>query len=97
MKDRTVIVVSGSDGGIAYAKKTAEVLAGKGIPSLALAYWGTKNTPETLSLIPVETVQSAAEWLMEQGYSSVGIYGFSKGAEYALTSASLQPGKKSGS
>jgi dienelactone hydrolase len=90
-KDRAVIVVSGSDGGIAYARKVAEVLAGNGISSLALAYWGTGRTPKTLSLIPVETVQSAANWLTEQGYSKVGIYGFSKGAEYALTAASLLP------
>ena len=90
-RDRAVIVVSGSDGGIAYASKVAEVLAGNGITSLAVAYWGTERTPQTLSLIPVETVQSAAGWLVGQGYSSVGIYGFSKGAEYALTAASLLP------
>jgi dienelactone hydrolase len=90
-KDRAVIVVSGSDGGIAYAKKVAEVLAGNGISSLAVAYWKTDNTPQTLSLIPIETMQSAVDWLTQQGYPQVGIYGFSKGAEYSLTAASLIP------
>jgi dienelactone hydrolase len=90
-KDRAVIVVSGSDGGIAYAQKVAEVLAGNGITSLALAYWGTDSTPQTLSLIPTETVRYAVDWLTEKGYSKVGMYGFSKGAEYSLTAASLIP------
>jgi dienelactone hydrolase len=89
--DRAVIVVSGSDGGITYAQKVAKVLSSNGITSLALAYWETERTPKTLSLIPIETVQSAANWLTEQGYSTVGMYGFSKGAELSLTAASLIP------
>lgn len=56
-----------------------------------MAYWGTKQTPKTLSLIPIETIACAVHWLLKQGYSKVGIYGISKGAELALLSASLIP------
>jgi dienelactone hydrolase len=86
-----MIVVSGSDGGIKCANEIASVYSAYGITSLAIAYWNTKNTRKTLALIPIEIIQSAVLWLRENGYSKVGIYGISKGAELALTSASLIP------
>lgn len=89
--EKAMIVVSGSDGGIRWANKIASVYSAHGIPSLAVAYWKTKYTSNTLALIPIETIQSAVIWLKENGYSKVGIYGFSKGAELALISASLIP------
>ncbi len=90
-KDKALIVISGSDGGITWAKQIAELFSGKGIPALAVAYWGMKDMPKNLSLIPIETIQSAVCWLKEQGYQEIGIYGVSKGAELALTSASFLP------
>lgn len=90
-KNTACIVISGSDGGISWAKQIAKQLSSLHIASLAVAYWGTKQTPKALSLIPVETIQSAVCWLLKQGYHQVGIYGFSKGAELALLSASLIP------
>lgn len=89
--DKAMIVVSGSDGGIKWADKIASVYSSHGIPSLAVAYWKTKYTSNTLALIPIEIIQSAVTWLKGNGYSKVGIYGISKGAELALISASLLP------
>lgn len=89
--EKAMIVVSGSDGGIKWANEIASVYSAHGISSLAIAYWKTKYTPKTLALIPIEIIQSAVLWLKKNGYSKVGIYGFSKGAELALTSGSLIP------
>lgn len=86
-----MIVVSGSDGGIKWANEIASVYSACGISSLAIAYWNTENTRKTLALIPIEIIQSAVFWLRGNGYSKVGIYGISKGAELALTSASVIP------
>ncbi|MDR2898962.1 MAG: hypothetical protein LBU94_01460, partial [Clostridiales bacterium] len=88
-KDRAIITVSGSDGGIGWAKQIAGAFSANGIASLALSYWRTKNTPKTLSLIAIETIQYAVSWMKENGYAKIGIYGVSKGAELALTAGSL--------
>ncbi|MEA4970779.1 MAG: acyl-CoA thioester hydrolase/BAAT C-terminal domain-containing protein [Candidatus Pelethousia sp.] len=89
--DKAMIVVTGSDGGIRWARRIAAVFANRGVPALAVAYWGVKGTAKTLSLIPLETIQQAVSWLHQRGYTKVGIYGVSKGAELALTAASLIP------
>ncbi len=86
-----MIVVSGSDGGIKWASEIASVYSEHNIPSLAVAYWGTRYTAKALALIPIETILAAVLWLKNKGYSKVGIYGISKGAELALTSASIIP------
>ncbi len=90
-REKAMIVVSGSDGGIRWAQSIAEAFSKQGIPALAVAYWKTKNTSKSLSLVPVEIIQSAAIWLKNRGFSKVGIYGMSKGAELALIAASLIP------
>ncbi len=86
-----MIVVTGSDGGIKWAKSIAKAFSKQGIPALAVAYWKTKDTPKTLSLVPIEIIRSAVLWLKNNGFSKVGIYGMSKGAELALVAASLIP------
>ncbi|MCX7773775.1 MAG: hypothetical protein N2376_11755 [Clostridia bacterium] len=90
-KEKAIIVVSGSDGGMRWANEIASVFSAHGISSLAVAYWKTKYTSKTLALIPIEIIQSAVLWLKNNGFSKVGIYGVSKGAELALISASLIP------
>lgn len=90
-KDKAMIIISGSDGGIKWAQNIAEIFSSKEITSLAVAYWGIEGTPKKLSLVPIETIQSAVYWLYEQGYKKIGIYGVSKGAELALISASYIP------
>lgn len=88
---KAMIVVSGSDGGIKWASEIATVYSAYGISTLAIAYWKTKYTSKSLALIPIEIIQHAVLWLKKNGYSKVGIYGFSKGAELALISGSLIP------
>lgn len=88
---KAIIIVTGSDSGTNWAKQIAKQFCSQSISSLAMAYWGTKHTSKTLSLIPIEIVLSAVEWLKIRGYTKIGIYGFSKGAEFALVAASLIP------
>ena len=89
--DKAMIVIGGSEGGIKAAYGVAKVFAEEGIHSLAVAYWGTELTAESLELIPIEIIQTALDCLKKKGYGKVGIYGVSKGAELALTVASLIP------
>lgn len=86
-KEKVVIVVSGSDGGLEHAGKHARFLADHGIPSLALALFKTKHTEKNLNEIPIERVESAIHWLKDKGYQKIGMDGTSKGTEYTLASA----------
>ncbi|MDR0896774.1 MAG: hypothetical protein LBN04_02850 [Oscillospiraceae bacterium] len=88
-KNRIVLIMSGSDGGIHWARQIAKRFAKCGIASCAMAYWKYKALPKQLSLIPVEAVESAIKYLKALGYQKVALYGVSKGAELALLSASL--------
>lgn len=88
-KDKVIIVVSGSNGGLNMTKQCAEFYAKNGIPSLALALFKTKETPKDLSCIPVEYVESAIKYLKSMGYKNIGIDGMSKGSELALLSAAI--------
>ena len=88
-KDKVMIVMSGSNGGMTLTKQESEFYNRNGIPSLALALFKTKQTPKELSRVPVEFVEKAIAWLKEQGYQQVGIDGTSKGSEMALVAASL--------
>ena len=90
-KDKVMIVMSGSNGGMTLTKQEAEFYHRNGIPSLALALFRTKQTPKELSRVPVEYVEKAAAWLKKQGYKQIGIDGTSKGSEMALIAASLFP------
>ena len=90
-KDKVMIVMSGSNGGMTLTKQEAEFYHRNGIPSLALALFRTKQTPKELSRVPVEFVEKAAAWLKKLGYKQIGIDGTSKGSEMALIAASLFP------
>ena len=90
-KDKVMIVMSGSNGGMTLTKQEAEFYHRNGIPSLALALFRTKQTPKELSRVPVEFVEKAAAWLKKLGYKQIGIDGTSKGSEMALVAASLFP------
>ena len=90
-KDKVMIVMSGSNGGMKLTKQEAEFYHRNGIPSLALALFKTKQTPKELSRVPVEFVEKAIAWLIKQGYKQIGIDGTSKGSEMALIAASLFP------
>ena len=86
-----IICVSGSEGGLFGARQIARAFHREGISALALAYFKTRQTPHALCEIPVEVVERALLFLRRRGYARVGIYGFSKGAELALLSASIIP------
>ena len=88
-KDKVLIVMSGSDGGMTLTKQESEFYHKNGIPALALALFKTKQTPKELSCVPVEFVEKAIGWLKKQGYKQIGIDGTSKGSEMALVAASL--------
>ena len=88
-KDKVVIVMSGSNGGMKLTKQAAEFYHENGIPALALALFATKGTQPFLDRVPVEYVEHAICWLKEQGYERIGIDGMSKGSEIALVAASM--------
>ena len=90
-KDKVLIVMSGSNGGMALTRSAAEFYDRHGIPALALALFRTKQTQKDLSRVPVEYVERAMEWLKEKGYRKIGIDGTSKGSEMALIAASMLP------
>lgn len=86
-KDKVVITMSGSEGGLEHAGKLAHFLWENGIPALALGFFKTKHTGKALDRIPLERIRNAVEWLRQRGYQKIGIEGVSKGAEYALAAA----------
>lgn len=88
-KNRVMIVMSGSNGGMKLTKAEALFYHKNGIPALALALFKTKQTGKFLDRVPVEYVENAIKWLKEQGYQNIGIDGMSKGSEMALLSASM--------
>lgn len=86
-KDKVVITLSGSEGGLRHAEKMARHLQGQGMPALALGYFGTGETQEFLSRVPLEYVDAAIGWLRGRGYQRIAVEGLSKGAEYAAAAA----------
>jgi dienelactone hydrolase len=90
-KDKVLIVMSGSNGGMKLTRQAAEFYHENGFPALALALFRTSQTPKDLSRIPVEYVENAVTWLKRQGYERIGVDGMSKGSEMALVAASLFP------
>ena len=82
-----MITLSGSEGGLRHARKMACLHAGQGIPALAVACFGTKETCPALSRVPLEYIEHAIIWLKRRGYQRIAVEGLSKGAEYALAAA----------
>ncbi|HEV8434327.1 MAG TPA: acyl-CoA thioester hydrolase/BAAT C-terminal domain-containing protein, partial [Thermoanaerobaculia bacterium] len=89
-----VIVVSGSGGGIPPAAGQAGGIASRGYVVLALAYFGVRGLPSSLSYIPLEYFATALDWLRAQPSvdpERIAIVGISRGAELALLLASSIP------
>ena len=85
-----VVVLGGSDGGIKL--EIAEALARQGIAAFAFAYWPA--TPAPLCAFPLERIEQACRWLLDQAEvigERVGLMGQSKGAELALVAATQFP------
>ena len=90
-KDKVVIVMSGSNGGMLLTRIEAEFYHRNGIPALALALFKTKHTQKNLDRVPVEYVERAVKWLKKREYQKIAIDGTSKGSELALLAASMFP------
>lgn len=90
-KEKAMIVVSGSDGGLEHSGKHARFLADNGVPALAVALFKTKHTEKQLNKIPLERIGTVIAWLKEKGYQNIGMDGTSKGAEYTFASALTYP------
>ena len=90
-KDKVLIIMSGSNGGMSLTRQAAEFYHRNGFPALALALFKTRQTPSALSRVPVEYVERAIAWLKARGYEKIGIDGTSKGSEMALVAVSLFP------
>ena len=90
-KDKVLIVMSGSNGGMKLTRQAARFYHENGFPALAIALFKTRQTPKDLSRVPVEYVENAIAWLKKQGYERIGVDGMSKGSEMALVAASMVP------
>ncbi len=102
-----LIVLGGSEGGSNAARTSAPLLASQGYAVLGLPYysppgWGANGpTPPELPALPDSFVdidlgrlEQARDWLAKQpgvDASRIGVYGVSKGAEFALSAASRMP------
>jgi len=84
-----IMFLGGSDGG--FPNKNVEPFTAKGYPCFKVGYFGTKNTPDRLELIPLEYFEEAIK--MFKSYPEVRdkkivLYGGSKGGELVLLLAS---------
>ena len=88
-----VVHLSGSGGGLGDLK-TARLLAGHGIASLAIGFWNLPGLPDEMLEIPVEVVARAAGRLRaEPGVPDhpVTVVGVSRGGELALLAGAHLP------
>ncbi|MDR0958030.1 MAG: hypothetical protein LBM16_02325 [Clostridiales bacterium] len=87
---KSVIVLTGSDGGIKNADYLAGRFAERGFNALSVAYYKIKGVSRNLIEVPVEYIEKAIVYLKEKtNCEKVAIYGISKGGELSLLSASL--------
>ena len=89
-----VLVFGGSEGGLVTAP-TAELLASRGFPALALAYFDEPGLPNALDRIPLEYFARAASWLGAQPGADAQLltaWGDSRGSEAALLIGAYFPG-----
>jgi hypothetical protein len=104
-KRPVVIVLGGSDGGSKVAREMAGSFAAHGFSSIGLAYYSPgddwSNTvrelpslPRSFVDIPVDRLEEVYTWLKSRGdvdSDRIAIWGYSKGAEFALIAASKMP------
>jgi len=86
-----ILVLSGSEGGIEKAQAIAQLIANHGFATLAIGYFGIENLTKDLSQIPLEIIENSISFFKSQkmiNSKHIGIYGRSKGAEFALLAAS---------
>ncbi|GJM42334.1 MAG: acyl-CoA thioesterase [Ardenticatenaceae bacterium] len=88
----TLLVLSGSDGGVDMPK--AVMLASRGYAVLALDYFGNEPLPLSLTEVPLEYFETAVSWLKSQEIvddTKIGVVGTSRGGELALLLGATYP------
>lgn len=93
----SILLLGGSEGVANPMLPTAACLANKGFNVLSLQYFSpsrdplpVKELPVFLRLIPIEYINNGIDWLCEMsGSTHVSIMGFSRGAELALLTSTL--------
>ncbi|WP_233710674.1 acyl-CoA thioester hydrolase/BAAT C-terminal domain-containing protein [Natronococcus pandeyae] len=84
-----VLVLHGSEGQPQF--EYAAALAHRGFTTFALQYFGGPGLPDDLVEIPLEYVETAAQWLLEHERVSsgrIGVIGMSRGGELGLLAGS---------
>lgn len=93
-----ILLLGGSEGGLARdLLRQAVLLQGGGYNVLHLGYHNAPGKPAHLSNVPLEDFRRGLDWLKarsEVDAASLGIVGYSKGAEAALLVATSYPGLK---
>jgi pimeloyl-ACP methyl ester carboxylesterase len=90
-----VVVIGGSGGGVPRAQ--AALLASRGHPALALAYFNYKGLKPALVEIPIETFDDGARWLAnKRGAKRVALIGTSRGSEAVQLTAAHFPEQVAG-
>ncbi len=87
-----IVVLGGSSG--APSRLRSALLAVRGYAVLNLLYLETDPWPPELIEVPIEKLTRALDWLAKlDGIDGerIGVYGASKGAEFALLAASMDP------
>lgn len=97
-----MIVLGGSEGGISAARDLAPLFAARGYATLGLPYYDpgydpsdrVAGLPHSFTNIPVDRLAAVRGWLAtcaDADVDRLGIWGASKGAEFALIAASRYP------
>jgi dienelactone hydrolase len=90
----SVLLFSGSRGGLTGAQCQAALLASHGFATLALAYFNYADLPTELTDIPVEYFRDGMDWLIANAPAAngtVAVMGASRGGELALLLGSSYP------
>ena len=93
-----ILLLGGSEGGLARdLLRQASLLQREGFNVLHVAYHSAPGKPATLTNVPLEGFRRGLDWLKAQREvdpASLGVVGYSKGAEAALLIATRYPGIK---
>jgi len=74
-------------------QERAATLASRGVPSMAVAFFGQEGLPRRWNEKPLQLdiVEMALDYLAALGYERASVYGTSKGGEMALAACALFP------